>query len=253
MAGHSLSDWYVKELRLSVFLTDTIDPARAHFWESLVGKTPDEIHNKPRQPWVREEGSLLNGRLCVEVRSNRVDWKLLPIPSVDHHGLPFVVGAYDILEQSFRDLMQRWLANPLSLYRLGYGSELLSSAKDMLSAYKKLGDLLPAVDIEPKNTHDFLYRINRRTSSCNVKGLEINRISTWSVIQTTETIVDIFPDGKHIPKVTQLQNPSSICQLDLDINTIPEFNHELDKKAVSRIFHELVDLGNEIAAKGDVL
>ena len=102
-------------------------------------------------------------------------------------------------------------------------------------------------------THDFLYRINRRrTSSCDVEGLEINRTSTWSAVQIIETFVDVSGDGERPPKVTRRPNPGGISRLEFDINTIPEFDRTLDKDVVSEIFNELVDAGNEIAVKGDV-
>ena len=250
----SLGDWYAEELRLSVFLIDAIDPARVHFWEPLLGNAPDEVYNRPREQRVREEGPFLNGRLRVEVSINRVDWRLLPAPGIDHHrDLPPVVGSYEVLERDFRALMLKWLADCPSLHRLGYGSELLLPAGSLPDAYGKLGGLLRGVEVEPENTHDFLYRINRRrTSSCDVEGLEINRISTWSAVQIIETFVDISGDGERPPKVTRRPNPGGICRLEFDINTIPEFDQVLEKDVVSEIFNELVDAGNEIAAKGDV-
>ena len=104
---------------------------------------------------------------------------------------------------------------------------------------------------------DFLgrgrYRINRRrTSSCDVEGLEITRISTWSAVQIVETFVDVSGDGERPPKVTRRPNPGGICRLEFDIDTIPEFDRALDKEVVPKIFDELVDAGNQIAARGDV-
>lgn len=250
----SLGDWYAEELRLSVFLIDAIDPARTHFWEPLLGDAPDEVYNRPREQRVREEGPLLNGRLRVDVSVNRVDWRLLPAPDIDHHrGLPPVVGSYEVLAQDFRDLMLRWLADCPSLHRLGYGSELVLPTGSLPDAYGKLDNLLRRVDVEPENTRDFLYRINRRrASNCGIEGLKINRISTWSAVQIIETLVDVSGDGERPPKVTRKPNPRGICRLELDINTVPEFHGTLDKDVVPRIFNELVDAGNEIAAEGDV-
>ena len=254
MNGCSLSDWHAEELRLSVFLIDAIDPAKEAFWESLLGTAPDEVTNRPHQRWVREEGPFLDGRLHVEVGINRVDWRLLPDPGIDHYGgLPPVAGSYEVLEQGFRDLMLRWLADCSPLHRLGYGSELLLPAGSLPDACRKLDALLRRVDVEPENTHDFLYRINRRrASNCGIDGLEINRISTWSAAQIIETRVDVSAGGERAPKVTRQPKPRSICRLELDINTIPEFDRALDKDVVPEIFNELVDAGSEIATKGDV-
>ena len=255
MNGCSLGDWHAEELRLSVFLIDTIDPAKEAFWESLLGTAPDEVTNRPHQRWVREEGPFLNGRLRVEASINRVDWRLLPAPGIDHpSGLPPVAGSYEVLEQGFRDLMLRWLADGSpSLHRLGYGSVLLLPAGSLPDACRKLNALLRKVDVEPENTYDFLYRINRRRSSnCGIDGLEINRISTWSVAQIIETRVDVSAGGERAPKGIRQPKPKSMCRLELDINTIPEFDRALDKDVVPKIFIELVEAGNEIASEGDV-
>ena len=249
----SLGDCYAEELRLSAFLIDAIDPAKETFWESLLGKAPDDVYNKRREQRVKEVGPFLDGRLHVEVSINRVDWRLLPDPGIDHYGgLPPVAGSYEVLEQGFRDLMLRWLADCSPLHRLGYGSELLLPVGSLPDACRKLDALLRRVDVEPENTHDFLYRINRRRAShCGIEGLEINRISTWSAVQFIDLFV-VSADGERTPKGTRQPKPRSICRLELDINTIPEFDRALDKDVVPEIFNELVDASNEIVTKGDV-
>ena len=52
--------------------------------------------------------------------------------------------------------------------------------------------------------------------------------------------------------MTRRPNPGGICRLEFDIDTIPEFDRALDKEVVPKIFDELVDAGNQIAARGDV-
>lgn len=250
MAGYGLGDWYARELRLTVFPIDAVDPGGMKFWEALTGSAPNEVRNRPPQRMVSEEGPLLNGWLRVEANSNRIDWRLLPPPGLVSGELP-VVGPYDVPERDFRELMRRWLADCPSLRRLGYGSELLLPADSRQDACRKLDDLLPAVDVEPENTRDFLYRINRRrASSCGMEEMQVNRLSTWSVMQMIETSVNISDGGA--PRVARPPNQRDFCRLELDINTIPESDRQLEKSIVPAIFDELVDTGNEITAKGDV-
>ena len=252
MAELSLNDWQVESLRLSAFMVDVIDPAKTRCWESLVGKIPDELRSQPQQQLVVEEGPFLNGRLLVEARRNRFDWRLIHDLNNPSHEFP-VMGSYDALESRFRDLMLKWLADCPPIHRVAYGGVLLLPAESQLDAYKKLDGLLPAVDIDPENTRDLTYRINRRRNSrCEIEGLKINRLSTWSVAQIVDTLVEMSAGGHHPPKVMQSPNSRNICRLELDINTVPEFVQELDKRLLPEIFNELVDTGNEIAAKGDV-
>ena len=105
MAGYGLGDWYAKELRLTAFPIDAIDPARMHFWEALTGSAPNEVRNRPPQQMVSEEGPLLNGWLRVEANSNRIDWRLFPPPGLASGELP-AVGPYDVPERGFRELME---------------------------------------------------------------------------------------------------------------------------------------------------
>ena len=83
-----------------------------------------------------------------------------------------------------------------------------------------------------------------------MEEMQINRLSTWSVVQMIETSVNISDEGA--PRVARSPNPRDFCRLEMDINTMPEFDRELEKSIVPGIFDELVDIGNEIATKGDV-
>jgi hypothetical protein len=42
------------------------------------------------------------------------------------------------------------------------------------------------------------------------------------------------------------------CRLELDINTVPEFQGEFERGELSSIFQELVDFAVEIADRGDI-
>lgn len=252
MAKCSLSDWQAENLRLSAFVVNIIDPTKRHFWEPLIGTPPNEIRHRPQRQLVMEEGPLLNGRLCVEVANNRVDWRLLPDLNNPPRDLP-TVGSYDVLESGFRELMQRWLADCPPVHRLAYGGVLLLPAENLQDALRRLNELLPTVRVEPEVTQDFMYRINkRRDSRSGIEGLKINRLSTWAAVQVIETRIHVSEDGQGTLDMKQLPNSRGLCRLEIDINTIPEFNQEFDKDIVLDIFNELVDIGNEIATEGDV-
>lgn len=252
MAKCRLADWQAESLRLSAFMAEAMDPTKLRFWESLVGSPPEELRNRPQQQLFTEEGPFLDGRLRVQAGNNRIDWMLLPALDNPRSELP-VVGPYDVLEQGFRELMRRWLVDCPPVNRLAYGGVLLLPVGSLPDAYRRLDGLLPAVEIDPENTRDFTYRINRRrVSRCSVEELKINCLSTWSVVQIIETLVDLSADGQQTQKVVQRPGSRSICRLEIDINTAPEFNLIFDKDVVSALFEEIVDIGNEIATEGDV-
>lgn len=252
MAESNRDEWQVENLRLSVFLVDAINPTEIRPWESLFGNAPDELRIQQQQQLVTEEGPFLNGRLRVEARNNRFDWRFFPDPKNLPYELP-VLGPYADLESRFRDLMLKWLPSCPPVHRVAYGGVLLLPTEGLPDAYRKLNDLLPVVEIDPENTQDLTYRINRRRNSrCGIEGLKVNRLSTWSAVQILDAVIDIPVSGHRPPKMTQLPNPRSLCRLELDINTTPEFVGRFDKDLVPQIFIELIDLGNEIASKGDV-
>ena len=252
MAESNRDKWQVESLRLSVFLVDAINPVETRSWEPLFGNAPDELRIQQQQQLVTEEGPFLNGRLRAETRSNRFDWRFFPDPKNLPHELP-ILGSYADLESRFQDLMLRWLSNCPLIHRVAYGGVLLLPTEGLPDAYRKLDRLLPAVQIDPEKTQDLTYRINRRRDSrCGVEGLKINRLSTWSAVQILDAVIDIPASGHRPPKVTQLPNSRSLCRLELDINTIPEFVGEFDKDLVPQIFIELISIGNEIASEGDI-
>lgn len=254
MTDLNLKDWHAENLRLSVFLVDPIDPLQTRAWEGLVGSLPDESRTQPPQQLVTEEGPFLNGRLRVEVRNNRFDWRLFPDLKQFNASFEFPsLGSYPDSEGGFRNLMLKWLDGCPAIHRIAYGAILLLPAKSVSDAYKNLATLLPAVEIDVENTRDFTYRINRRrTSRYGFERLAINRLSTWSAVQIIGAVVDVSASGQAPAKVTQLPNTRNICRLELDINTTPERMLELGKGSVTSIFNELIDMGNEIAVKGDI-
>ena len=252
MAEISLKDWHAESLRFSVFLVDATIPSEAQYWQQLLEQLPEEQRNQPQQHLYAEEGPFLSGRLRVEVRPDRVDWKLLLDPKSPPIEFPSL-GSYAPLESRFRNLMLQWLTACPPINRLAYAGVFLLPSDDSLDVYTKLDGFLPSVQVDRENTRDLTYRINRRRrSNSGVEGVEINRLSTWSSIQIVGTLMNITVGGTHTPKVTHLSDAKHLCRLELDVNTSPEFKNKLEKDYVSNIFNELVDAANEIAVKGDV-
>ena len=252
MVETSLNDWHAESLRLSAFLVDSTTPAETHYWQLLLGKAPEEQRNQPQQQLYTEEGSFLSGRLRIQARPNRLDWRLFPDPNNPPVEIPSL-GSYSPLENRFRELMLQWLSGCPPVHRLAYAGVFLLPCENSLDVYAKLDNFLPSVDVDRENSRDLTYRINRRRkSNSGLEGLEINRMSTWSAIQIIGTLVDITAAGTHAPKITQLSNTRHLCRLELDVNTSPDYTHELDKNHMPSLFNELVDAANEIALRGDI-
>ena len=249
MAEIPLSNWQTEGLRLSVFMRDPIEFANVAHWEPLLGQPPVERVVRPSQQIQKEEGPFLDGWLSVETTINRIDWRVSPNPRSAPQSLP-VIGAYDEWETSFSQLMRRWIATSPATHRLAYGAVLLLPRTTMSEAYSTLSELLPTVDIDPHNTFDFQYRINRRRPSKILSGrLQINRLSTWSAGEIARIDVDLS-SGK-TPRIRNVVD-GTVCRLELDINTAPEYGEVIDKDRVASILDELIKLGGELASRGDI-
>lgn len=247
-----LNDWQVENLRATIFTSISIDASNNKFWKELLDSEPDEVVSRPHQQFVAEIGQALNGRLSVETNVNRIDWILQFNFRDPILGLP-VIGPYEDIGLKFQKLIRDWIKFCPSVYRLAYGGVLLLPANSMKDAYSKLGNLLETIKIDSENTHDLHFRVNRkRKSECSVSELEINRISTWNVIQLIEGY-DMSMDGQNQQIVTKFSDPKSVCRLELDINTNPEINDNFNKDDVQNIFNELFEFGNQIATEGDKL
>ena len=104
------------------------------------------------------------------------------------------------------------------------------------------------MDLE--HSSDFLYQINRaRDSTTGIADLKINRLSKWSVAAIRTGGIILEPAG-----ITYQQTPQAIfaCRLELDVNTQPEGPDPLPRTQTTSVLTELIDLGREIIAEGDI-
>ncbi|MDQ7034545.1 MAG: hypothetical protein Q9P01_06835 [Anaerolineae bacterium] len=115
------------------------------------------------------------------------------------------------------------------------------------AGYEKLTELLP-FKIDAENSSDFFYQINRRRNSNTISNLELNRLSKWSVLKLQTALIRTDIAANQLITLPE----AYACRLELDINTIQNFEGELDQDKLSDLFYELINLGKEIATKGDI-
>ena len=130
---------------------------------------------------------------------------------------------------------------------MAFGAVLISSVSERDEGYQKISGYLPFnVDLEARN---FAYQINRRRKSrLDISGLEINRLSKWACMErrTTQFMVG---------ETTTVNDDSPslfAARLEVDINTVPEYPSLLAPDSLADLFSECLDLGTEIAEKGDI-
>lgn len=242
----SLEAWQVGDLRLTAF-TDPLAPTEARSegkrWEALVGKPPENVMSRQFGTEHEENGPFApGGKLIYKRQPRAAEWSLASVQDPDKSQTS--LGMDTAVITPFKELMLRWLVDCPPLLRLAFGAALYLPVEDKKEGYRQLSASL-RLELDPVNSGDFLYQINRRRrSQCGVPNLEINRVSKWTWLQLRLRA----SDGEQPWR----QNRGSACHLELDINTAPEFQGPLPRESYVPLFDELVAFGEEIAVKGDV-
>ena len=216
-------------------------------------RRPEQVLSRPEEGVHVAQGSFGGSekQLQCTVRPERVDWVLLSAPPPPNRPTMALinVGLLQGVLQPFEELGARWLEISSAITRLAFGAILVAEASDLRDANRKLAAFLPAVQLDPDNSSDFFYQINRRRTIGASPGTLVNRISKWSAIQGESVGVAVV--GNTPPQVTRAATLFA-CRLELDVNTAGGFPDPLNGEGASALFHELVSLGKEMTEKGDI-
>jgi hypothetical protein len=238
------SAWQLEFVRLIAFPASPPVFLDQDWWKDLVAEQPDDFVSTRKKEYRDDRGSFQGVLLSLTVDFMRVVWEARPPAVVDRS------GNFPTFDEPFQDkvgwfvkLLNPWLTTSCPpLQRLAFSAKLLQPAASAAEAYRFLAAKLPTVNLD-SNPNDFFLQINRRKPKSDVvDGLPINRVSAWSKMNVA---VSIEP-GK------LFQWPDRCYSaLELDINTAPERTEVLPRDSVPRLFRELVDLGVDIAKRGD--
>lgn len=220
----------------------------------MVGYDPDEEHKRAREGESQHVGKFDGWQLRLIVRPGRVDWFL----DADNReavenpeSLLLSGGPFDTALEPLSKLADKWLGMRPAVSRLAFGVILIQPVNDPRFGYMKISEYLPNVQIDPDNSSDFFYQINRPRDSAKIPGLRINRLTKWSVITTGTANINLALQGKTKARVIS-DHESHFCRAELDINTAADFQGELRSSELVTIFEELIDLSKEIAEEGDI-
>ena len=249
MPQDPLTMWQIENLRFSVFLARPTTPKPVGSWVDVVGQDADDtrIKGTGEQRVVTQQGPFAGAVMQAEVRLDRIDWHLLPPPPKTPSKRP-TAGAYEKGKERFQDAMRAWLdAVQTDANRMAYGAVLSLRSGSRSDSLRVLDNLLTTVKVDPQDTWDFDYSVNRRRGSKSVSDLAINRLAKWSL--GTEIVGRLeLPVGGGQPRMNTAT--LHLPMLTLDINTDPDFPGPLARPR--EVLAELVELGTEIAREGDV-
>lgn len=256
MECRSNDKWLVHSLRLTVFLRQKpVDITQLTWWDMIAGEESESsIEFRKGRTQMREHGPYKGGELTLGVVPGRIDW-LFGISLLQQQPYDGILslGAFNDATELFDHVAKSWFTidDPPEIDRIAFGAVLIQPVETPDKGYQCLSRYVPGLNIELDNLSDFLLQINRPLeSSSSVSGVAINRLMKWSVASylTVEGKLSARRTSTtHIPA-----KQDYACQLELDINTVPEHDQVLEWEKLAGLFDELVILGQEIAQKGDV-
>jgi hypothetical protein len=196
-----------------------------------------------------EQGQYGSGVFFLEVQPGRVDLVLKPF--VDERnpiiGIP-VLGPYPKAHIEFEGIANQWLKldDLPHIQRIAFGVPVFMSVDSLRAGYLKLASYLKDLKVDPDNSTDLSYQINRpRKALTKIPSLSINRLSKWSVAR-----LRIYAPQSDAIRTLAVERYA--CRLELDINTVPEHLDPLPKDLLPILFSELAGLASEIMLKGEI-
>lgn len=238
--------WLVELFRLSIFFDPTY-AVSGNWWQEIVGDAPDVSNSQPKLGIKQDDGHYKDGKLVLSTILGRADWVYIPafdyeINNLDHQRLPEFTATL----QDFVDIANRVLNLNIPIKRIALGVILHIPVQDRIEGYSELIRYVSDVKINPENSSDFLYQINKRRKSENFADLFINRLTHWSVAIGTLTKINFLaPIDNNL-----IIEEHFYTRLEMDINTAQEYSGGFSKAQTIPLFLELTQLSAEIAEKG---
>lgn len=242
-----LRAWQAESLRTTCFPSSVAQFSEIDWWHDLVGEQPENRVLRLKEGFRQDEGHVDSVRLVLGIQPMRIDWLVAPSETQD----AFPTGPFEDSLNSFLGLMSRWLNMSPPIKRLAFGAVLILPVEDQRSGYVLLAKYLPHIKLDPEGSSDFLYQINRpRDSGTGIRDLRINRLSKWFVARRGTGRIELSAQQARVSFFPTSEGYA--CRLELDINTVADYQGDLPQDRLGAIFQELVELGKEIATEGDV-
>lgn len=249
--------WKAEHVRFTAFSAGPLDLATAtDWWANLVGSPPQSL-SMQQGALLQAAGPFDQGNLsltCTTVGEARVDLLLSPISQIPSQ-TPIEFAGVGEANQSIvlvQRVFEKWLDFGIPVRRVGVSGAMLSSVSAKVEGYEALAGLLDAVEIDPRNSSDFAYQINRPRISKTV-GIPVNRISRWSVASVLPVTVSMGPGGFGFVPTAGVPTPSNFSlRIEYDVNTSPQISNSLADTEIKMLIAELVSFSQELWTRGDV-
>ncbi|MXZ25081.1 MAG: hypothetical protein F4Y80_09505 [Caldilineaceae bacterium SB0665_bin_21] len=245
-------NWSVLQTRVTAFHPDDwIAENLSDWWFTEFNQLPDRTETMPRENSTLIRGSIDIGQLRAVASPGRTDFILQPhngaVAATDPSTPSMGTSYQPILEKSL-DFAGTWLSKAMQVNRLAIGAILILPFTDLKEVYGTLSHILPVENFDgSENTPDFQYRINRVRPIDQPLATTINRLATWSVVESFRVAIN---PGKLEPQTNLVRGNS--LQLELDINTRPEISIVFPPNSRLGVLRKLKEMAVEIAEQGDM-
>ena len=249
--------WEVSLARFTGFVNPIDQMVDGEFWwEECIKTTPEKINVQPQKEEKQIEGQYGEGWLILKQHATRLDWLYVINSDAQFDSKTLLtLGKFDPITKEFFQLVSNWtdIDNFPILERIALGLILVEPVENGMEGFSKLEKFLHSVDIDPENSRDFLYQINRRRLSNVYEGMEINRLSKWSVGSFKSSHLQVkLGEKRDQAHVMSHGEWETFTRLELDINTDQNNKGEFDGEISVKLFQEILELAKEISVKGDV-
>ena len=260
--------WDVQLLRFTTFTKDQSMPESIPgIWRNVFGNDAAVLNRNPINFTCQEAKGSNN--VTLQWQPGRVDWILNyfePEPRFepDSSFEPEISGNDNVIEPMetldvFRTrldpILEKWFEHAAinNVVRIALGFVFVHPVASLVDGYRNLSHFFPKFDFE--NATDFFYQINRRRTSKNVEGMQINRLSRWSVQshQNVRLQIRAGMDGAlQLANQVHTGTPSFANRLETDVNSIVIPDVTLSVSSQKKLIAELMDSTSEIADLGDI-
>ena len=165
---------------------------------TICGVEPEEVSERPKINKT-EVGRAASGHFFLTQQPERMDLLLgargdqAPAEDIGFYN----VGPYEKAKEALYEPAKRLVEfQGAAISRVGFGAILLSPVKDRSEGYNMLVPLLPFVKLDPANSEEMFWQINRPRESKVLNTTKINRISKWNVLTAHRMLFQISPDAK---------------------------------------------------------
>ena len=249
-----LSAWKAEMLRLTVFHKLGPQSDDQGWWQTVAGAAPESKNSKPREGGYEVSGPMGPGVLTLRGDPFRFDWLYTAPISLDTPlvGIP-TVGPLTEALTVFLPLMQSWLPLAPPTHRVAFGTVAMQPVDDRVAGYRLLDKYLPSITMDPENSSEFSYSINRHRKVEGFGNLHINRLSKWSVLRFQPFAINVNAIAGQHGTANSVQGAAhEALRLELDMNTDAQRTQPYDANQLPALFAYLVDLGKEILENGDI-